>query len=397
MRRFRLRFLFILMTSLGIASCSSKSPNSPNQKPEGIVAPVGVLGVVSDIRKKILQNTLNEAVSEQFRVVPQERFEQAQEKAFQELEYDQCTEDQCIMLIQEFLQVEHVFQLELVSEGPIVQLSLKLVTLDEKKTKTDFCERCSTIELNNRVRALTKKILSEDDPSGSTILFKESKPAEEKPIPEPKKPQTTSSNEKKEPLKKGAGKVEPKKLPKSLEEKLKKEKINPIRVKTEPSKKNNDQQTANFGIRLLGGMTSSNKIAVSTNSILFSWTDYGLGFSNISYKTTTSGITHQYSGTSIDFNYSLGDELSYSFGGGFLLSGNGTISSSSGNYKTSEASGTSYHALIGMAFYGIEGLVGYKSIKLDFKGFKNSSDGSSLNSAASISGGLLIFGVGVHF
>ena len=99
----------------------------------------------------------------------------------------------------------------------------------------------------------------------------------------------------------------------------------------------------------------------------------------------------------LDFRYSLGDELYYTFGGGFLLSGNGTISSSSGNYKTSEASGTSYHALIGMDFYGIEGLVGYKSIKLDFKGFKNSSDGSSLNSAASISGGLLIFGVGVHF
>ena len=106
--------MFILMTCLGIASCSSKSPTSPNQKPEGIVAPVGVLGVVSDIRKKILQNTLNEAVSEQFRVVPQERFEQAQEQAFLELEYDQCTEDQCIMLIQEFLQVEHVFQLEVV-------------------------------------------------------------------------------------------------------------------------------------------------------------------------------------------------------------------------------------------------------------------------------------------
>ncbi len=71
------------------------------------------------------------------------------------------------MLIQEFLQVEHVFQLEVVSEGPIVQLSLKLVTLDEKKTKTEFCERCSTIELSNRVRMLTAKILSEVDISGT--------------------------------------------------------------------------------------------------------------------------------------------------------------------------------------------------------------------------------------
>ena len=392
-----MRFLFILMTSLGIASCSSKSPSSPNQKPEGIVAPVGALGVVSDIRKKILQNTLNEAVSEKFRVVPQERFEQAQERAFMELEYDQCTEDQCIMLIQEFLQVEHVFQLELVSEGPIVQLSLKLVTLDEKKTKTDICERCSTIELSNRVRILTKKILSEDDPSGSPILFKESKPAEEKPIPEPKKPQTKPSNVKTNLIKKDVSKVKTKTTPKSLREILKREKIEPILVQSEPSDKSDEQESRDLGIRILGGMTSSNKIAVSTNSILFSWTDYGLGFSSISYKTTTSGITHQYSGTSLDFSYSLGDELSYTFGGGFLLSGNGTISSSNGNYKTSEASGTSYHALIGMDFYGIEGLVGYKSIKLDFKGFKNSSDGSSLNSAASISGGLLIFGVGVHF
>ena len=159
------------MTSLGIASCSSKSPTSPNQKPEGIVAPVGVLGVVSDIRKKILQNTLNEAVSEQFRVVPQERFEQAQEQAFLELEYDQCTEDQCIMLIQEMLQVEHLFQLEVIAEGKMIQLSLKLATLYEKKNKTDFCEDCSTREMSDRVRKLTLDLLSEVDTSDLDVVY----------------------------------------------------------------------------------------------------------------------------------------------------------------------------------------------------------------------------------
>ena len=392
-------FLFILMTSLSIASCSSKSPSSPNQKPEGIVAPVGVFGIVSDIRKKILQNTLNETVSEQFRVVPQERFEQAQEQAFQELEYDQCTEDQCIMLIQEFLQVEHVLQLELVTEGPIVQLSLKLVTLDEKKTKTEFCERCSTIELSNRVRMLTAKILSEVDISGTEAFLKKPKPVKIEPEPKLKK-----EHKKVEPIKKERkkdagikGQKDQSLTGEKIKELVKKESAKKEVVRRISSKTKEDLEKSDIGIRALVGMTSSSKTTVSTNSIFLSWNQYGLGSSNISYKTTTSGITHQYSGTSLDLSYSFGDELSYSFGGGFLLSGNGTISSSSGNYKTSEASGTSYHAFIGMDIYGIEGLVGYKSIKLDFKGFKNSSDGSSLNSYASISGGLLIFGVGVHF
>ena len=117
--------------------------------------PVAILGEVSDIRRKILQNTLNEAITTKFRIVPQERFEKAQEQAFQELDYEQCTEDQCIMLIQEMLQVEHLFQLEVISEGPVVHLSLKLVALYEKKNKTDFCEKCMTLQLRDRVRLLT--------------------------------------------------------------------------------------------------------------------------------------------------------------------------------------------------------------------------------------------------
>ena len=34
------------------------------------------------------------------------------------------------MLIQEMLQVEHLFQLEVIAEGKKIQLSLKLATLD---------------------------------------------------------------------------------------------------------------------------------------------------------------------------------------------------------------------------------------------------------------------------
>ena len=77
--------IFAKVISTFVSSCSSVSPSPTEKKPESVIAPIGVLGAVSEVRKKILQNTLNEAVSEVFRVVPQERFEEAQEKAFQEL------------------------------------------------------------------------------------------------------------------------------------------------------------------------------------------------------------------------------------------------------------------------------------------------------------------------
>ena len=133
MRSLGYRIYFIIIASLGIASCGSKLTDPSDQKPESIVVPVAILGEVSDIRRKILQNTLNETISTKFRIVPQERFEQAQEQAFLELDYEECTEDQCIMLIQEMLQVEHLFQLEVIAEGKMIQLSLKLATLYEKK------------------------------------------------------------------------------------------------------------------------------------------------------------------------------------------------------------------------------------------------------------------------
>ena len=74
------------------------------------------------------------------------------------------------MLIQEMLQVELLFQLEVIAEGQMTQLSIKLVTLYEKKNKTDFCENCSTRELSDRVRQLTLDLLSQVDTSDLDVV-----------------------------------------------------------------------------------------------------------------------------------------------------------------------------------------------------------------------------------
>ena len=92
------------------------------------------MGDVSDTRKQILQNTLTDELKKHFRIVTQEKYDQVLEQVFQELEYE-CSLDTCIMRVQEMLQVENVFNLQIIGEGTDSQLNLKWITLDEKKKK----------------------------------------------------------------------------------------------------------------------------------------------------------------------------------------------------------------------------------------------------------------------
>ena len=124
-----MRHLLILISLLLLSS----PVFGQSERPETIVIPVGTLGDISDSRKQILQNTLSQELTKYFRLVPQDKFEAAQEQAFEELEFEECTEDQCIMLIQEILQVENVFSLQIVAEDDDSQLSLTWVGLEEKK------------------------------------------------------------------------------------------------------------------------------------------------------------------------------------------------------------------------------------------------------------------------
>ena len=152
-----MRFLLTTVLSFLLLSLSSFGQSS-QERPEGIVIPVSGIGNVSDTRKLILQNTLIESLSEYFRLVPQDKFEEVQEKVFKELEYEECTEDQCIMMIQEMLQVENLFVLQVIGEGEDTQMSLKWVGLDDKRVKTDVCVGCGTFELNARVEGLVRKL-----------------------------------------------------------------------------------------------------------------------------------------------------------------------------------------------------------------------------------------------
>jgi hypothetical protein len=148
-----------------VSSSSSQSVEEPKEteeeegKPQTIIVPTGSLGDISEVRKKMLEKTLESKLDDHFDIVPKELFEEAQEKAFEELDYEECTEERCISMIQEILQVPNAFQLVLMTEGSDTQISLTWNDLDKKRVEEDYCEGCQTKELRESIAGLVEKLV----------------------------------------------------------------------------------------------------------------------------------------------------------------------------------------------------------------------------------------------
>ena len=106
----------------------------------------------------MLEKTLESKLDDYFAIVPKDLFEAAQEQAFEELEYEECTEDQCIMMIREILQVENSFQMVLMVEEENTQISLTWNDLDQKRVEEDYCEGCKTKQLRQSIEGLVDKM-----------------------------------------------------------------------------------------------------------------------------------------------------------------------------------------------------------------------------------------------
>ena len=108
-----------------------------SEKPLTIIVPTGSLGEISEVRKKMLEKSLESKLDDYFAIVPKDMFEEAQEQAFQEMESDECTEEQCIRMIRDILQVENSFQMVLMVEEENTQISLTWNDLDQKRVEED--------------------------------------------------------------------------------------------------------------------------------------------------------------------------------------------------------------------------------------------------------------------
>ena len=103
------------------------------EKQKACLAPMGALGDFSEMQKQIIFNSLQESLSTHYVLASQKAFEAAMTQAFEELDFDECTEDQCFALIQQILQVDNLFLFNMTREGNFTQLSLTRVDLDSQR------------------------------------------------------------------------------------------------------------------------------------------------------------------------------------------------------------------------------------------------------------------------
>ena len=103
------------------------------EKEMAALAPMGALGEFTEMEKQIIFNSLQESLSTHYALASQKSFETALTQAFEELDYEECTEDQCFALIQQILQADNLFLFSMTREGNFTQLSLTRVDLDSQR------------------------------------------------------------------------------------------------------------------------------------------------------------------------------------------------------------------------------------------------------------------------
>jgi len=107
----------------------------------------------------MLEKTLESKLDDYFDNVPKELIEEAQEQAFQEMDADECTEDQCILMIKEILQIENAFKMDLMSEDGDTHISITWNDLNQKRVEEEYCEGCKTKELRLMIGGLVEKLV----------------------------------------------------------------------------------------------------------------------------------------------------------------------------------------------------------------------------------------------
>jgi len=177
---------------------------------------------------------------------------------------------------------------------------------------------------------------------------------------------------------------------------VEKEEIPPIE-----KKQVTEYKSYKIGVRVLLGNTSG-KASTSNSSLSLIWENYGLGFNQMSFKTTSSkNNVYEMNNSSLDLSYTIGEDWILTAGAGYVYGGKGSITSASSaiKYETESVSGFGLFGLLGMVWEGLEGLIGVRYYSTNYTDFNstNTSEVSTLVKPYPISDAQLIFGLGYSF
>jgi len=187
--------------------------------------------------------------------------------------------------------------------------------------------------------------------------------------------------------------------------KIETEWVKGIKLKKEEApleeKGHTENKSYKIGVRVLLGNTSG-KASTSNSSLSLIWENYGLGFNQMSFKTTSSkNNVYEMNNSSLDLSYTIGEDWILTAGAGYVYGGKGAITSGSSaiKYETESVSGFGLFGLLGIVWEGLEGLIGVRYYNTNYTDFNstNTSEVSTLGNPYSISSAQLIFGLGYSF
>jgi len=154
-RVFQLVLLLILPLNLF-------SPLSAAEKPDAAITPLALFGQTTKTSQKIIFNRFENRLSHYYRLISKAQFEKARDLVFESVEPDQCTEKYCINRIQELLQVERLFFLDIVESETLTQLTITLVRTDSTLFEEELCADCGLEKLYRQIGALVRRLAIRD-------------------------------------------------------------------------------------------------------------------------------------------------------------------------------------------------------------------------------------------
>ena len=133
------------------------------EKLEAATSPLMALGKgIKTTEKAIIMNTFRDNLSRFYQLRSQKEFNDAARKFFEETEAELCTEERCIQSVQEALQLDRIFNLSIIREGDLTQISIGLTRGEDKFLNEASCLKCSIPQMQQRLEQLVVAVVRDD-------------------------------------------------------------------------------------------------------------------------------------------------------------------------------------------------------------------------------------------
>jgi hypothetical protein len=140
-------FLFFVITAL---------PVSAQFKPEAMILPITFVNFKDFAIQESLINFVQTELSRNFEIKSEDEVAEAIEKAGDEIDSENCTEEACIKIMGKILDVDYTFNLKIIDTGQVWDLiAIRIQPFDDFTIRrTELCKDCSLTKARKSISAM---------------------------------------------------------------------------------------------------------------------------------------------------------------------------------------------------------------------------------------------------